>query len=426
MDQLYTNSDLIGYYYGIDGCLYPAPPIQSRVFYPMPVPVMPVGPRSWQGVAMPLARHAVTLPRPASGPMRLTSQADSYPFVPVVGGGIVMYPYHAWIGGRFLVNRTAPMLGISNLSILLSAQDVTTGREVALKVNRHPRHSDSILHEGDVMRDIQSSEIISMCFIPQYLGHFELGPDDEISDQYLPYAGECNKHSCLVMEKMGADLHDHRQSIMRDFTFKEIQTFARDMLNALTILERHGVIHGDFKLENLLLTADSQHVKLCDFGLADRPPYHKHLIQSTPYRSPEVLLGMARSTKIDIWSFGCTVFELWGGSRLFNSKNDFDLMTEMVDMLGVPSRRVLNGCDGALRERYFHKFPNGSYSFVKPLHRNPLESRIDSIFATRVLKASPTTEAITEVLRAALVVDPSQRLSASQILELPFFRMSFV
>jgi serine/threonine protein kinase len=426
MNLLVVKSGFPEYYFGIDGCLYPTFPSKQQGLYPMPVPLIPATPPSWQGVVMPLARRAMDLPRPASGPMHLPAQLDSYPQVLAEDGGILTYPYHAWIGGRFLVNHPAPLLGSSSISIILAAYDVATGKDVALKINRDPQYSFAILNEGNVMQYIQSAEIISVCFTPQYFCHFKMGPGDEISSQFLPQLTDCNTHSCLVMEKMGADLHDYRASIHRHFTFREIQTFARDILSILTVLDRHSIIHGDLKPENLLLTADSQHVKLGDFGLADKPPYHNGLIQSTLYRSPEVLLGMARSTKVDVWSFGCVVFELCGGTRLFGSDNDFGIMTEMVSLLGVPSRKALNECDDGKRAQYFHKFPNGSYSFVTAVHRYPLASRINSMFSARVLESSPTTDALAKVIRAALVIDPTKRLSASEILRLPFFRMVFV
>ncbi|KAG1802607.1 hypothetical protein EV424DRAFT_1304710, partial [Suillus variegatus] len=49
-------------------------------------------------------------------------------------------------------------------------------------------------------------------------------------------------------------------------------------------------------------------------------PIKKYLlekVQPTLLRAPEVILGHAWSTPIDIWSVGCLVFEYLSGAHLF-------------------------------------------------------------------------------------------------------------
>ena len=59
-------------------------------------------------------------------------------------------------------------------------------------------------------------------------------------------------------------------------------------------------------------------IKVIDFGSSCF--IHDHLssyVQSRSYRAPEVILGCRYDYKIDIWSLGCILAELFTGYVLF-------------------------------------------------------------------------------------------------------------
>ena len=102
---------------------------------------------------------------------------------------------------------------------------------------------------------------------------------------------------------------------------------AAQLLAALSLLHRSGVIHADIKPENILLRdndATCCAVKLADFGNAmnateeDTAMYYGSFeLQSLWYRAPEVILGLPFSCAIDMWSAGCVLAELYLGEPLF-------------------------------------------------------------------------------------------------------------
>lgn len=64
-------------------------------------------------------------------------------------------------------------------------------------------------------------------------------------------------------------------------------------------------------------------------------------IQTRHYRSPEIILRLPINYKIDIWAFGCTVYELLTGNVLFNPNStqnitcDMQHLYDIQQMLGV-------------------------------------------------------------------------------------------
>jgi len=97
---------------------------------------------------------------------------------------------------------------------------------------------------------------------------------------------------------------------------------------ALTYVNWRGWIHRDVKPDNFLVGDDGT-VKLIDFALAVRRPrgirgWFARRFASTPkvqgtrsYMSPEQIRGESLDQRADLYSFACTVFELFAGKPPF-------------------------------------------------------------------------------------------------------------
>jgi serine/threonine protein kinase len=89
---------------------------------------------------------------------------------------------------------------------------------------------------------------------------------------------------------------------------------------AAALVEAHGkgIIHRDLKPGNIMVGKAG--VKVLDFGLArvaqDETVTASHMIVGTPaYMAPEQREGKAADARMDIYAFGCVLYEMLTGSR---------------------------------------------------------------------------------------------------------------
>ncbi len=104
-------------------------------------------------------------------------------------------------------------------------------------------------------------------------------------------------------------------------------------------------------------------VKLTDFGLMQKQNINNKTVQTRYYRCPEILLGYQYDKSIDIWSLGCSIYEIIVGEILFDierhddiSKYDKDLVNikMMIQKLGKDNHvEIINLIKNCPRNNYF-------------------------------------------------------------------------
>mmetsp|Transcript_25030 Transcript_25030/g.48943 ORF Transcript_25030/g.48943 Transcript_25030/m.48943 type:complete len:505 (+) Transcript_25030:42-1556(+) len=171
-------------------------------------------------------------------------------------------------------------------------------------------------------------------------------------------------HICIAFELLGPDLlqvlQQHgKPGLPLDF----IEAAAEQLLAALEHLQTASVIHGDLKPENVLLTSlwrysQRPRFKIIDFGAAQIgnrvAETEDVIIQTLPYRAPEVLLGLAYTHSVDMWSFGCICAELVLGKPLFpHGGSEHDIVRNTLELLGPIPEHMLHA--GRNTGRYFHR-----------------------------------------------------------------------
>ncbi|EGC39699.1 hypothetical protein DICPUDRAFT_147525 [Dictyostelium purpureum] len=110
------------------------------------------------------------------------------------------------------------------------------------------------------------------------------------------------------------------------FSENEISKIIKKIVKVVVDLHNMQIIHRDIKGDNIMIDLNkSNNIKLIDFGISKsfkgEDSRYYTLIGTITHMAPEVLLqnGIANS-KSDIWSIGCTLIEMAGGSLEKNER----------------------------------------------------------------------------------------------------------
>jgi serine/threonine protein kinase len=93
-----------------------------------------------------------------------------------------------------------------------------------------------------------------------------------------------------------------------------ILSIVEQLLRGIHYLHTHGVIHRDLKPSNILITNKFE-IKICDFGLSKivetvQSKGSKSIVGTPQYMAPEYFLNEPITDKVDVWSFGCILYEI--------------------------------------------------------------------------------------------------------------------
>lgn len=173
------------------------------------------------------------------------------------------------------------------------------GERVALKIQRrrfaHAAVREIAVHQALRERAHRSAEIVG-----------------------LREAFSHDGHICLAFERHGASLEAAVDR--RPLEPARVRRATRQLLLALEQMHRCGFTHTDVKPGNILYRARSGDVRLADLGNARNRLRQGSLYGTREYTAPEIILGAPLAPALDMWSLGCTIFEMLTGQLLFNPR----------------------------------------------------------------------------------------------------------
>jgi len=115
---------------------------------------------------------------------------------------------------------------------------------------------------------------------------------------------------------------------------KTVTLMAR-VADALGYAHRQGVVHRDVKPANMMYHAESDTLKVTDFGIARLTASSKTrtgMVLGTPsYMSPEQLAGAKVDGRSDLFSLAVTLYQLLAGRLPFDGESMAQLMYRIAN-----------------------------------------------------------------------------------------------
>lgn len=148
-------------------------------------------------------------------------------------------------------------------------------------------------------------------------------------ENLVDFLGVCVSPPQLVLELVDGHslkiiLSDKELSKRLNHTFNE--GVLRDTLRALAFLHSQSppIIHRDLSPSNILVSGHLPYqAKLCDFGLARVKNANQTMttVGTSGYQAPEIFVDGRYSEKVDLFSLGSIMFELYANRQAFPGNN---------------------------------------------------------------------------------------------------------
>ena len=148
----------------------------------------------------------------------------------------------------------------------------------------------------------------------------------------------------ITFEILSINLYNFKKNNdFRRVSLRLTKRFAIQILASLLYMAEHKIIHYDMKPENILLrNINKSGIKIIDFGSGcfENERIYTY-IRSRFYRAPKIILGIAYTWAIDMWSFDWILFELYTGYPLFAGENKQEQLQWIMEIKGVPPKSLI-------------------------------------------------------------------------------------
>jgi serine/threonine protein kinase len=225
----------------------------------------------------------------------------------------------------------------------------------------------------------------------------------------------------IIQELAVSDLaqHTRRDKGNHKPTIDELRQWSFCLVQAVSALHKDNIIHADIKASNILLYSDGS-IRLTDYTLATKKWSHDekftHNVCTCTHRPLECLLRRPWDESLDIWSLGCTLYEIAYGELLFPYQGVLD--TEHKPRDREAKTRLRNRAINTIID-WSSRGPNPPTPYeVVGIHQYPIDY-IPFILCEDFKR--PEMSGFNDLLCKMLIVDPRLRPTIKEIINHPFF-----
>ncbi|ETN73061.1 kinase domain protein [Necator americanus] len=246
-----------------------------------------------------------------------------------------------------------------------------------------------------------------------------------------------HNHLCLCFENLSMNLRELLKKYGNNvgLHMKAVRSYAHQLLMALRLLKKCGLVHADIKPDNILVNESKLVLKLCDFGSAGHvrdqeiAPY----LVSRFYRAPEIMLGIQHDYGIDLWSIAVTLYEVYTGKIMFPGKSNNHMLKLFTEVKGKYPNKLVRRAQ--FRDQHFDTNCNLLYHEVDKVTQRDKVTVLSNIRISRNLELEligeqdldrdgiSQVQSFRSLLEQMLVLEPTKRITCGEAIKHPFFSM---
>lgn len=302
-------------------------------------------------------------------------------------------------------------LGSAAFSRAVQCLDLDTNKMVCMKIIKNDKDFfDQSLDEIKLLKYINVNGNVDHNHVLRLYDHF-------YHKEHLIIVTELLRDNLYEFSKYNRECGDEPY-----FTMGRLQKISKQILTALEYVHSLRLIHCDLKPENILIKSYSRcEVKVIDFGSSCFVDDHlSSYVQSRSYRAPEVMLGLPYDQKIDLWSLGCIIAELWTGYVLFQNDSVQSLLARILGIVGdFPYHLMTSG-------KYVPQYFTQDGQLYQEIEGQPCPERGRRLHLLVPKKTSlrqrmrTDDELFLDFLSQLLQLDPAKRPGAAEASHHPF------